>query len=244
MPFCKTCGKGNANNIKFCISCGKQLSPAIQTEIANPSSAQTSYPKYPTQHKPNTTLFIILSGIGLVVIGLLVYFLINKEKDNSNLLAEIKQTNNDTIATNTGTSQKAETITEVPASQSTYDTKSSTTPEQHIRNYFDVTTTKVFDDIYPYLSYCTRYYNDYNPSRGSIYKAAIGYWGKVTNITQTINYVSVEYIENGKIGLVNMDYSFFSIKDQVQKYIKNLSLRVQLDDDNNIIEIYELSRDK
>ena len=104
--------------------------------------------------------------------------------------------------------------------------------------------TKVFDDIYPYLSYCTRYYNDYNPSRGSIYKAAIGYWGKVTNITQTINYVSVEYIENGKIGLVNMDYSFFSIKDQVQKYIKNLSLRVQLDDDNNIIEIYELSRDK
>lgn len=240
MPFCKTCGKGNANNIKFCISCGKQLSPAIETEIANPSSAQTSYPKYPTQHNPKTTLFIILSGIGLVVIGLLVYFLI---KYNSNLLAETKQTNNQPT-TNTGTSQKAEIITEVPASQSTYENKDNSTPEQHVRNYFEVTTTKVFDIIYPYLTYCTRYYSDYSPNRESIYNAAIGYWGKVTNITQTINYVSVEYIENGKIVLVNMDYSFFSIKDQVQKYIKNLSLRVQLDDDNNIIEIYELSRDK
>ncbi len=241
MPFCNSCGKQNNETVKFCIGCGKPLTLSVQAPQYSPV---VSYPQYPATKNSNKTLFIILGIAGVLGLATLTYFLAFKPKEASNkdLMENVDQKPNNTA----NETNKAETISEIPAPEANVIDQSneSVTTEQHVRNYFEITTSKVFDNIFPYLIYCTRYYNDYNPSRESIYKAAIGYWGKVTNITQTINYVTVESIENGKNILVNMDYSFFSIKDQQQKYITNLSLRMLLDNNNNIIEIYELSRDK
>lgn len=241
MAFCNNCGKQNNETVKFCIGCGKPINISVQAQQSNPV---VSYPQHPEPKKFNKPLFLILGIAVFLGLGTLVFFLVIKSEDASN--KDLMENANQKSNNSSNETYQVETISEIPASQTSVTTQTSetVTAEQHVRNYFEITTTKVFDNIYPYLTNCIRYYNNYNPTRESIYKDAIGYWGKITNITQTINYVTVEDIENGKNVLVNMNYSFFSIKYQEQKYISNLSVRVRLDNNNNIIEIYELSRDK
>jgi hypothetical protein len=235
MIFCNNCGRQNNGTTKFCTGCGRPMSPGVQSIQSNPAAA---YPEYAEPEKSNKALLLALGIAAVLSIAILVYFVVREPASTTDSIAVADNSNaatqNDAI--------KAETIAEIPEPKR--EPGENITAEQHVRNYFEITTTQDFDNIYPYLTNCLRYYSDYNPTRESIYKAATGYWSKVTNITQTINYVTVENTENGKNVLVNMEYSFFSIKDQVQKTITNLSLNVQLDNSNNILQVYELSRDK
>jgi len=49
MPICQTCGKPNAEDARFCFSCGTPLSraPPIKVEVKSPITGQTVMPQQP-----------------------------------------------------------------------------------------------------------------------------------------------------------------------------------------------------
>jgi len=50
MPLCQACGKSNAEDARFCFSCGAQLSrvPPVKVEVKSPITGQT-VPQLPLQ---------------------------------------------------------------------------------------------------------------------------------------------------------------------------------------------------
>jgi hypothetical protein len=217
MAFCINCGKENNGTSKFCVGCGKSM--LLTNEAINTAPTK----QFINEPKSKQNVYLVGGIISLLTIGAIIYFSTTK-KDKK----EEQTVSTNTISTAT---QQINTAT-----------VSSNNAEQKVRKYFDVATQRNFDNIYPYLENCTRYYSTNNPTRDDIYNDCSKYWDKVTDIEQTINSVRIEKTDYYNDCFVTMDYSFFSIKDQVQKYINSLVVKVRIDNNNNIIEIYEISR--
>ncbi|HXX72057.1 MAG TPA: zinc-ribbon domain-containing protein [Candidatus Acidoferrales bacterium] len=54
MPLCQACGKPNADDARFCFSCGAALSrvPPVKVEVKSPITGQTVTPVPPQQPQP------------------------------------------------------------------------------------------------------------------------------------------------------------------------------------------------
>jgi len=54
MPICQACGKPNAEDARFCFSCGAPLSrvPPVKVEVKSPITGQTVAPFPPQQSQP------------------------------------------------------------------------------------------------------------------------------------------------------------------------------------------------
>jgi len=54
MPLCQACGKPNAEDARFCFSCGAALSrvPPVKVEVKSPITGQTVIPPSPQQPQP------------------------------------------------------------------------------------------------------------------------------------------------------------------------------------------------
>ncbi len=218
MTFCITCGKENNETSKFCVGCGK---PMVLAATANLN------PSYPKTKKSNKSIYIFLGIVGVLAVGGLIYWFTKKTET---VKTEITSNINNTSSTQNITTNNS--INNITSSEAV----------QKVRNYFAVTLSRNFDEIFPYLSKCKHYYSIYNPSKDDIYNDCSKYWDKATDIEQEIKNVRIEKTDNYNDCFVTMDYSFYSIKDQTRKYINNLAAKVRLDANNNIIEIYEVSR--
>jgi hypothetical protein len=257
MAFCISCGKTNLDSAKFCVVCGKSMVPAvsIKTEpIPKPAPPPAAaYPAFPSTNRPNTGLFWILGIIALAGVGLLVYFLTKKDEPKTAAAEDSGKNTKTTMVSNPDSlsKQKDNTIQQPvavanpqPPATDANATARVQIAEQKVRNYFEANQSRNADLVYSYLNYCTRFYDIYGPTREKIYADLTAYWDRITNISQNIHSIQTEKAGDYLDCFVNMDYSFFSLKDQVDKNIPSLNIKVRLDNNYNIIEIYEISRSK
>jgi hypothetical protein len=215
--------------------------------------ATPAYPPFPTANKSNTGLFWILGIIALAGVGLLVYFLTKKDEPKTAAAGDSGKNNKTTLVSNPDSlsKQKENTIQQpapVASPQSPASDGGGTArvpiAEQKIRNYFEANQSRNAELVYSYLNYCTRFYEISNPTREKIITDLTAYWDRITNISQNIHSIQTEKAGDYLDCFVNMDYSFFSLKDQVNKTIQSLNIKLRLDNNYNIIEIYEISRSK
>ena len=158
------------------------------------------------------------------------FFFFNKKKDTTTTKTEDKRsTDSTTVAENTTPQVSQPAVPEVvPSTTTTNITNETLTAQipQIIKDYYQLAESRSFDNLYDlYLSRIERYYGKTYPSRAELETLFSKYYATTSNSFHNITNIQTTSFADYTEAIVTLNYSYFVIKTQEQKYQSDIKVR-------------------
>lgn len=246
--FCKECGKIvlKVEEEKKVINTSKNIVPPIpstrNSSIPEPQINNTTSPS-----TDNTTKILLIVGIliGVLALSVALYFgLKNKPKEEVSEEAVTEE-----VTTVTDIPSNSYSSTTQSANNTINSTTSTATTSQYfddefftqkIKGFYNVESSRNFDELYnSYLFSTTRYYDFNNPPYDKLKKRFEYLWGITSDVTNNLKSFTINRYDNHTQVNVLLDYSYFGLKTQEFKTVNDIQVVFNFDTNGNIIGIYD-----
>ncbi|MDZ4810929.1 MAG: zinc ribbon domain-containing protein [Bacteroidota bacterium] len=227
MSYCTKCGKQNPDTAKFCTGCGITLKPVVTQSIPTAVPINVNHPLKTESPSKNKTKWLLIGIIVFLGLGAGIYFIFfNKKKDIDKATVttdNVVPAADSAVRTNTTTTEVTPPVSEAVPSNT--ETLTARIP-QIIKDFYQMAETRNFDNLYDsYLTGIERYYGKTYPSRVELQTLFSNYYSANSNSFHDITNIQTTPYTDYTEAIVTLNYSYFVIKTQEQKYQSDIKVR-------------------